>query len=208
MAVTWTETQSGYAIDFLEPKASCIRLYDIAYHLAGINRYTGATRMSVAQHSVDLVHMVTRFGGGLPTQRYALLHDAHEAYMGDISAPLKEAIRRLVPDRDPLKEIADRLDSAIFEHFDIVVSEYDKQLLKRADKVAMQAEAMWFFYRMNGSVPRRDETAERFRPWELGEIDFDEIREYESTSEQWSDREALQQFLTVARLLGLREERP
>lgn len=57
----------------------------IAGALAHINRFTGHIgQYSVAQHSVMAAHMAP---DGLKLD--ALLHDASEAYLGDVSAPLK-----------------------------------------------------------------------------------------------------------------------
>jgi len=59
---------------------------DIAERLARINRWTGGTTFSVAQHSLLVSYLC-------PTLE-ALLHDATEAYLGDCAAPLKA----LLPD--------------------------------------------------------------------------------------------------------------
>lgn len=79
-------TVSGKRIDLLNPDMSQIDIEDIAHHLALINRFTGATAVpySVAQHSC-LVAEVVGFEG--------LMHDAHEAYIQDISTPVKHALR-------------------------------------------------------------------------------------------------------------------
>ena len=72
---------SGTIIDLAAPDHRDIHIADIARHLSRINRYTGAVDYSVAQHSVLLYEMLGT--------REALLHDAHEAYIGDVSTPLK-----------------------------------------------------------------------------------------------------------------------
>jgi hypothetical protein len=72
---------SGRIIDLLDPDPSVLSLDDVAWHLAGINRWTGASRFSVAQHSVH----VYRLSGEV----WGLLHDVEEAIVGDVSSPLK-----------------------------------------------------------------------------------------------------------------------
>jgi len=66
-------------------------LGDIAHHLAMINRFNGATSRpySVAEHSL-LVERIGAARGASPGLRLALLmHDAHEAYVGDMISPAK-----------------------------------------------------------------------------------------------------------------------
>lgn len=76
---------SGKLIDLANPDPDAITLEDIAWHLAGINRWTGASRYTDAQHCV-LVYLLSGY------EPWALLHDAHEAYVGDMSYPLKSLI--------------------------------------------------------------------------------------------------------------------
>ena len=73
-----------------------VDIADIANALARINRFTGHTyaNWSVAQHSMLVVALAMRNQDGLtPIQaRALLLHDAHEAYTGDIASPIKLAL--------------------------------------------------------------------------------------------------------------------
>lgn len=89
--MTWIQTYTGKAFDLLNPAPDMVCIEDIAHHLALINRFTGATAVpySVAQHSV-LCSLVAP----AELQLTALLHDAAEAYVTDVSRPLKEAMRR------------------------------------------------------------------------------------------------------------------
>lgn len=88
---TYISTYLGNRFWPEEPRIDRIALEDIAHGLAYQCRFNGQTRAfySVAQHSL----LVARI---LPPhlQRAALLHDAAEAYLGDIVKPLK----RLLPD--------------------------------------------------------------------------------------------------------------
>lgn len=85
-------TASGRLYDVLNPDPRMIVIEDIAHQLALTNRWGGASRLpiSVAQHSCLVAEMVE----APPTQllklkRIALLHDAPEAYLGDVCRPLK-----------------------------------------------------------------------------------------------------------------------
>ena len=82
-----SRTASGILVDLANPDPAAISLHDVAYHLAGINRWTGASRITVAEHSIEVARRC-------PSDRAAwgLLHDASEAYLGDVSHHLKRLI--------------------------------------------------------------------------------------------------------------------
>ncbi len=83
---TWMSTFLGKKFFPLDPRTSEIDIRDIAHGLAMTCRYGGhSTRFySVAEHSV----LVSQF---VPPQYalHGLLHDASEAYIGDMVRPLK-----------------------------------------------------------------------------------------------------------------------
>ncbi|HQP24038.1 MAG TPA: hypothetical protein PLP16_02645, partial [Smithellaceae bacterium] len=80
-------TFSGIAFDLLDPKPEMILVEDIVHSLSLINRFNGAAKFpySVAQHSLYVA-------GLLPPELklQGLLHDAPEAYVGDMVSPLKK----------------------------------------------------------------------------------------------------------------------
>lgn len=68
---------------------------DIATSLSNLTRFVGHTPFySVAQHSVMVSDRLLEQGHGNYVAMYGLLHDAHEAYLGDISRPLKFLLAR------------------------------------------------------------------------------------------------------------------
>lgn len=83
----WIGTFTGSRFYPLDPNPEDINVIDIAHHLSMICRYNGAVSRfySVAEHS----HHVSRL---VPPKHalHALLHDAAEAYIGDMIRPLKE----------------------------------------------------------------------------------------------------------------------
>ena len=96
--MTHIVTASGTEFDLLNPQPEYVHLSDIAHALARIPRYTGHARAglhcSVAEHSVRVCRLAMRAYPGPDKHDYhwaALLHDAHEAYVGDVSSPLKRA---------------------------------------------------------------------------------------------------------------------
>jgi uncharacterized protein len=90
-------TQSGKMVHLLDPKPSDVSIEDVAHALARICRFGGHSpqHLSVAQHSVLVSRLVP------PEQaRDALLHDASEAYIGDIVSPLKQNLLGYKPIED------------------------------------------------------------------------------------------------------------
>lgn len=124
----WIQTASGRRFDLIVPTPSMIDVSDIATALSNICRFTGHVRefYSVAQHSVAVSYLVPETLA-LP----ALLHDAAEAYVGDVSRPLKQ----LLPD---YRQVEARVWAAVAMAFDI-----DRELdpaIKRADTIALLTE--------------------------------------------------------------------
>lgn len=124
--MTWLQTASGSAFDLLDPRPEDVHFaVDVAEALARIARFTGHVRSgpySVAQHSVigaDALFAETH----RPELAAAyLLHDAHEAYVGDIATPIAQALAQwalaamMCGDtavRDGLRDLKARIDKAI-----------------------------------------------------------------------------------------------
>jgi hypothetical protein len=85
----------GRLIPVTKPRVSDVFLVDIAAGLGHMNRYAGRTVVpyTVAQHSVlvyrILLALYGRKGTNMATLRAGLMHDASEAYLGDVIAPVK-----------------------------------------------------------------------------------------------------------------------
>lgn len=89
----WIQTYTGRAVDFTALRPEDVSIVDIAVALSRIPRFTGHTARpySVAHHSLYCAEIVRP---GTKAMRWvALLHDATEAYIGDVSSPLKRAMR-------------------------------------------------------------------------------------------------------------------
>lgn len=78
-----------FRYDTLDPAA--VDIHDIAHALGHTNRFAGQARFasSVAQHSIAVSRYLERRGEPTEIVLGGLLHDAHEAYFGDIPSPLK-----------------------------------------------------------------------------------------------------------------------
>lgn len=113
---TYMETYGGRLVDLASPDPGQISIDDIAWHLSKIPRFNGATRhelaYSTAQHSVLVLNRLRQMmpNPSLNLCLCALLHDAHEAYMGDIISPMKQ----LLDLRFPLSRLKQRLQRAIY----------------------------------------------------------------------------------------------
>lgn len=91
---SWIQTASGKCIYPLEPfrEFGSINIEDIAHALSLLCRYNGHCRdkngnpilYSVAEHSVLVANILP-----IECRLHGLLHDASEAYLGDISSPIK-----------------------------------------------------------------------------------------------------------------------
>ncbi len=74
-----------------DPRPEEMHIEDIAHALSNTCRFNGhiSRFYSVAEHSVHMADQLSDKGKN--TQRWALLHDATEAYIGDMVRPLKHS---------------------------------------------------------------------------------------------------------------------
>ena len=91
----WILTHTGKRVNLQNPRAEDVCLEDITYALARLNRFTGHAdpSWSVGQHSLLCAELARLQGGSLELQRSCLSHDFAEAYLGDVSSPLKRCIQ-------------------------------------------------------------------------------------------------------------------
>jgi hypothetical protein len=81
------ETRSGLYVVPWELDPALVRIEDIAFALSNIGRFTGHVRTTVAAHSVVVAQMMEGLGACARGQYIGLMHDAHEAYLGDMNKP-------------------------------------------------------------------------------------------------------------------------
>ena len=168
----YLQTVSGKWVNPLAPDPEQFDIEDIALALGNLCRFGGHCRTfySVAQHSVIVSQLVEDRGGDAEDVFAALMHDAAEAYLGDMPHPLKH--------RSALgaafKEAEQGLEAAIEAHFAIRA---DVPEVKRADRALLATE-------------RRAFSAER---WRWPELDGVEALDLELTA--WPPEEATRTFL-------------
>lgn len=141
---------SGLQVDPLNLKPSDIRLDDIAWALSNICRYGGHCHRhySVAEHTL-LVAAV------LPPHKklFGLLHDAAEAYLGDIPTPLKRRmpdfkkaeaqVARVIADAFRLnpEEFLAEIEGGEVKEADLMVLKHEQRSLWRRDEQQSSFEA-------------------------------------------------------------------
>lgn len=133
----WIQTHSGAAVDPLNPDPSTLNIDDITHALSNVNRFTGHTRKpySVALHSLTVARLMHLRGGSRAAQLWALMHDATEAYLSDIAAPIKQS-----PIFDGYRLAEMKLASVIRARFGINVDDRDLADVQRADWDMLLAE--------------------------------------------------------------------
>ncbi len=146
-------SQSGRLIDVMHPKPEDFTLEDIAAGLViGRTERYGSRTLNpyyVAEHSVHVANLVAkRFHDARVTVvplgpcvrlssnmfvKAAALHDAAEAYLGDIVQPLKACL----PD---YKRIEHSFEAAIAERFDLPGDLFSHEIVKKADQDVFHVE--------------------------------------------------------------------
>jgi hypothetical protein len=96
----------GILVDPFRPTADTVRIDSIAHSLSLVCRYAGHvdTHYSVAQHSLAVAAYLGGMGGSPALQLLGLLHDAEEAYFGDMSSPIKKRYPDYRKDGDYLRD--------------------------------------------------------------------------------------------------------
>jgi 5'-deoxynucleotidase YfbR-like HD superfamily hydrolase len=182
----YLQTVSGRWVNPFDPDPAQLDPGDIARALANLCRFGGHCRAfySVAQHSVIVSELVEERGGDVEDAFAALMHDATEAYLGDMPHPLKH--------RSPLgaafREAEQRLEAVIRERFAIKA---DVPEIKRVDRALLATE-------------RRALSAEE---WHWPELEG--VEPLDLALEPWPPDEAARAFLArYAELTAGRDSSP
>jgi len=130
---------SGNYFDFEAPETSEFTIEDIAHALSMIFRFGGhcIRHYSVAQHSVHVSENLP------PEHAYqGLMHDAAEAFVGDMVKPLKDIVSYY-------RAVEKRAEAAVFDRFSIAfplhqaVKEADMRMLGTEQRQLMRNKDTW-----------------------------------------------------------------
>lgn len=130
------QTHSGIMVDLVEPTANMICIEDIAHALSQICRFTGHLNQfySVAQHSLmvcDLLPDELKLTG--------LLHDAAEAYTGDMASPLKSLCREY-------RLIQENFEQVIANKYNLVYPFPAEVKITDMQALVTEAEQLFLYY--------------------------------------------------------------
>lgn len=180
MPNTFIRMNSGDTFHYNDIESNTFSLHDFAYNLSRINRFHGATLgkpYSVAQHSCHVGDYLLQHFDPL-TAFIGLLHDGHEAVIGDIPTPLKKAFKHYGLDVN--ERFAVPIDEWLFKSAGVTLPlpQYVVEAVQMADMVLYQHEGRQL---MRNFVPSA------LPP---------EAPPYTSHITPWASEEAYRQFLS------------
>ncbi len=167
----WSNTASGRQAYITDPLESDVDIEDIALSLAKTCRFGGHVRRDVWHYSVAQHCVLVSYACKPEHALIGLLHDASEAYVGDIVRPVKEALGEAV------RVLEWRWHYAIGRRFGL-----DTALVHQPDDVKWADEAVL-------ATERRDLVEHRDRPWQLRAEPLPE------RIEPWAAQHAYNQFM-------------
>lgn len=135
------QTYSGHTFEPKIGKVSQVDVRDIAHALSNLCRYSGQCRgfYSVAEHSVLVSKIIRIMWPDDVESRWAgLLHDATEAYVGDLTTPLKTILPKFI-------EVEDALAMDIAKVLKVKWTKQTHTRVKIADMIALSTEARKLF---------------------------------------------------------------
>jgi 5'-deoxynucleotidase YfbR-like HD superfamily hydrolase len=100
------KTYTGVMFDPLYPESELIDILDIAHALSMLCRANGHFRSfySVGQHCINCAMEAKARGYSERVQLACLLHDASEAYLSDVTRPVKHELPKYLEIEKPLQE--------------------------------------------------------------------------------------------------------
>jgi len=156
-------TVSGQGFPLTNPTAKDISIDTIALALSRIPRFGGHTapgrEWSVAAHSLLVTAFLQMDGAPTGVQLMGLLHDAHEAYIGDIPGPVY-AVLRQAGQTEAIEQMRRSIDVAVAQVAGLPdprsnVSRRFEHAVKKADLEALSYERFHFLRPQVGNFWQR-----------------------------------------------------
>lgn len=157
--MTWVQTYNNVKFDLLNPTPDMVDFSTVARALSRIPRFVahteGSQPYSVAQHCVIGSNAIEVATGQWALAFAFLLHDAHEAYIGDIVNPVVAALDTIQPVKAAFTELKKRIDHAIYSAAGVVnfldapelqakVKEFDMRMCKtERDALYLSNAGLW-----------------------------------------------------------------
>lgn len=174
------KVSAGHYVDLASPDPETIDIRSIASALSKICRFGGHCPRfyTVAEHCVHAVGLAMQDEATEDVLRAILLHDATEAYVGDVVKPLKAMLPEYQVVESNIEQAISTRFNVDFVRYQPVIKRYDRFMLK-AEKIQMWPEDREEWFGFAGLEHRS--VAFKF----------------------WSPPLAEEKFLTMAGILGL-----
>lgn len=124
-------TQSTWLLDV----HTNMPIEELARRMSGINRFNNASprAYSVAKHAIVVMKLLPS-DASYNAQKMAMMHDAHEAYIGDLSRPVKQAFG------SRWAALEESHDDIIFARYGVEMNAADRVAVSAADNLANRIE--------------------------------------------------------------------
>lgn len=187
-------TVSAKYVDLNNLKADDIDVTDVAHALSQLCRYNGHTKefYSVAEHCVRLArYAMNNIEGedGKMIAKALLLHDATEAYVGDVIYPLKKHLPQF-------NRLEDKIGNVIFKKFGIKLTPEMELKIKELDRRICFDEMYVLFV---GHIDQKL-YEENIRP-----LGIQNLLVNQTDSFGWNPSIAFDKYLVMSEILGIWE---
>ncbi len=147
-------TYMGVEFYPLDPRKEEVKIEDIAHALSMMCRGNGHVKFffTVGQHSVNCAKEAAARGYSIRVQLACLLHDASEAYMSDVTRPVKAALSEYLV-------MEEKLQTFIYESFGLAdISKEEQDQIDSVDDTMLAEEMKALFTVVPDHVLAKDYT--------------------------------------------------
>lgn len=142
MENTYITTYSKIHFVPWNPDPNQVSLVDIAHALSLLCRGNGHSRYfySVGQHSIHCAKEAKARGFSKRVELACLLHDGSEAYLSDITRPVKQFLTQY-------QDMEKRLQQVIYQHFSLSdLTDKEEEQVKKIDDILLYHEFWELFH--------------------------------------------------------------